>query len=83
MPSPSHSRMSEMQARLAPLRGFDSEVNRFQSQSKAPTPVIFDANLGMDMSASENAFIRQTLSQENLTRYQEKSGSKDYSVSSD
>jgi hypothetical protein len=73
--------MSEVQARLAPLRGLDPNVDRFSSQEKEPTPVILDANLGMDMSASENAFIRQTFSHENLARCQDKSGSKDFSTS--
>jgi hypothetical protein len=81
MPSANHRRMFEMQARLAPLKGFDS---RPKKQSKASTPVLHDAVFGMDLSASENAFVRNTFgSQEMLTQDLQQTSSKEVPACSD
>jgi hypothetical protein len=53
--------MSEMQARLGPLNGFDRKAKKYQSQGKAKTPPFRDGVYGLDMSASENALVGRAL----------------------
>jgi hypothetical protein len=52
--------MTEMQARLAPLQGFDIAVKKKIQSLDDDDVNLRDVAFGMDMNASENAVVRAT-----------------------
>jgi hypothetical protein len=55
MPSSTHRQMMEMQARLEPLNGFS--LKNLKAEDK-DSPDVHDTVFGLDMSASENDYVR-------------------------